>query len=200
MFLMSVALRGGTQAAAVVTSSATWDVTNKNANDTISGGGLVVTDGGPAADHVGRGTTATTAITAGIKRYWEVKDTLNGVNAGAGICNATLTFPDAQFLGQTANGLGYINDGNVWRNFAQLITISSFTTGDILGFACDGGNKIWLAKNNVFSGVPGVSGGLDISAMGTVFPAYNSQTGVVLTANFGSSFAFTPPSGFTAFP
>jgi hypothetical protein len=47
------------------------------------------------------------------------------------------------------------------------------------------------------------TGGIDISTMGDVYPAYNVRntgSGDMQTVSFGPAFAFAPPAGFTGFP
>lgn len=178
-------------------SAATWSATDKNANITITGSGLIATDGGAAANHTGRGTTATTTIGAGIKRFFKVVPT-NITGFAAGICNASFVFTDGNYLGVDANGLGWFPTGQVFRSGALLTTIASYVQGDTLGFAVTGAGNLWGSVNGVFTGDPVAgTGGIDISAMGDVFPAYTLQGGGIATALFAAS---DPPSGFSIFP
>lgn len=184
-------------------SSATWSVTDKNANVTISGAGLIATSS-LNNDVAGRGTTATTAIAAGVKRIWKVTPTI--ATAGgvfAGICNASETFADGAFLGGQANGAGWnATNGQVLINGIAVGSFDvGYVQGDNLYIAVDGGNMLWCGRNVA----PDVlSPGVNIAALGTVFPAYGlggfAQPNEQVTAQFAAPLGITIPVGFSVFP
>jgi hypothetical protein len=197
-------------------SSATLSGTDKNSNVVISGAGLVATASNNTSNYeAGRGFTATTAMASGAKRY--VETTMTNIQhnvTSLGLCNASETFADGAYVGSQANGLTYFKNGQVFKNGAAIVSgLAAFGVNDVIGMAIDAGNKVWFRKNggnwnnDVIGNQDPASnlGGIDISALGTVYPAYNlaawpTNLNEIITFNFGPTFAFPPPSGFTALP
>lgn len=189
-----------------------WSPSFKNAHVVLSNGNLTAaTDATPTLHFAGRSATG---IGAGSKKYWEV--TINAVSAahdgGVGVASAANTFADDAYLGSQASGLGYYNgDGAVFSNALTVTTLQAFGAGDVIGIACIGGSLIWFRVNGgswnndvIGNQNPATStGGVDISALGSVFPAYdlkNEGAPAQLTANFTGSFGTAAPAGFTALP
>lgn len=196
-------------AAGIAASGAaeTWSPTAKNSNVILSNGNkTAASDGTPASTHfAGRGVTA---ITAGQKRYGEFTVTNSGTfasnDSGVGICNASQTFADNSFLGSTPNGYGYFNGGDVYNNSSAIASIGNWSATTTICIAVDSGNKVWWRIgagnwNNSPTDNPATgAGGINISALGDCFFAYNVRNAGALTANFGATaFAFTPPAGFS---
>lgn len=182
-----------------IVSAAIWSAADKNSNIVISGADLVATDSsGVAADHAGRGDTATTTIGSGIKRFWKVVPNVLATQIGVGVCNAIQAFADTVWLGSSVQSVGWYNNGAVYTGGGGVATFGTYVQGDTLGIAVTGAGMMWGSVNGVFTGDPVAgTGGVDISGMGDVFPAYDLQGNDSVTAIFAASDA---PSGFSAFP
>jgi hypothetical protein len=170
-------------------SGTTWNPADKAANVTLAGGNLQA--GHQIGDFAFGNARATTSKTTG-KWYFEFTVAGTPINLGIGLANATSSL--TAYLGSDGNSQGWYNSG-----FGGS---ASFTGGDVLGVAFDADNDlVWYAKNNTFTGNPTAGTGGTAIGLATFFPAFSSQdpadTG---TANFGgTAFAYTPPSGFSAF-
>ena len=140
------------------------------------------------------------------KWYWECKliTQISGEQIG-GICNET--FNPANGIGVDNNGWGYIiqsnaNNGQTYHG-GSVTQYATFTNNDILNIAVDMDNQaIYFGKNGTYqnSGVP-ASGASKTGAIytnlptsGFIFPAFESQTSGVISANFGNP-PFTIASG-----
>lgn len=200
-------------AGGIIVSAATWSAIDKNSHAGITGAGLIATAGQVNITQAGRGTTATTAVGAGIQRYSEFTITATPLSScGPGVANVSNTFADNEYLGLSVNSLGYYPNGQVFVNNVNIATIQGYAAGAIIRWACKGGSKLWLAvdgggwNNDIIANQnPATNtGGIDISALGTVYPAYtvasNGGVNEIIAANFGPTFAFTPPAGYTSFP
>lgn len=195
-------------------SSVQWSTTEKN--EWVMYFGLNRLTAGSLSDIIfytcGR-TNEAGAIGSGVKRYWEITIADGGgVDNGSlgGIANASNLWNDDVYLGQTNDAVGYFSGtiNALLRNGASVLSAETFAQGDVICFAVDGGNKMWVRRNGgnwnnqaIGSQNPATNtGGYSIAGMGTVYPAFNTKNWGKVTANFGSVFAFTPPSGFTYFP
>lgn len=174
---------------------------DKNANISLSGGDLIATDDGDTLDHVGRGDTATTLVGSAEARYWEITVTNLTTQFSVGVCNSSNTFGDSSYLGGQAHGFGWYPDGSIYNSGSGVASAGAYAEGDILGVAVIGGDRVWFSVNGVFTGNPvAATGGVDISALGDLFPAYGLQSGGVATFNFGATaLSNAPPIGFTTF-
>lgn len=184
-------------------SSVKWSEIIINSNIVLSSGDLVATAGAGLAY---QGGAATGTVTVGQKRYWLGRlITLAGPGTTAmGIANASNTYNTGQYLGITNNAIGFFDDGTVIRNNATIATLTTPVAGDYVNMAVDGQNKLWLGVNGVYSGNPAAgTGGIDISTLGDVLPAY-SVVGfggpTVIEGIFGGSLPFAAPVGFSIFP
>lgn len=198
-------------AGTVVYPVAAWDESAKNAHVVLSNFDLSAScDQTPFSYYSGRGNSALT-IGAGARKYFEIHvDTYAG--GFVGICNASQTFGNGQWLGLQAHGIGYTGDGSVYLNNVRIARIGTWSAGATicvavvgaawLYFRVDGGN--W---NNDGSADPANNiGGIDISSVvpGNLFPAYTCQYVISskdkFTGNFGASgFSQAVPAGFSAF-
>ncbi len=167
---------------------ATWDAATKGSNVTLSNGNLTAGIFGPSTE----GVKSTIAKSSG-KWYWEI--TINSGAGGARIgCYDSSPTPASQTCGNSVGELGVGWDessGQTWYNGGVVGTNSTYTTGDVLGFAYDAGTGvISLYKNNVLqTTAPTISSGC--------FAGHSRQSQV--TANFGATtFTYTPPSGYNA--
>lgn len=188
-----------------------WDSTQKNSNVALTNSDLTATsDGSPASTHFAGRAVAGAVIGSGVKRYWEITVTNSGTfasnDAGTGVCNSSQTFADNTFLGSSTNSISYYCGGDVYYNSSAITSIGNWQATVTICVACDGGNAIWWRVgsgnwNGSGTADPATNtGGVSISSMGDVFPAYNVRNSGSLTANFGATaFAHTPPSGFSGF-
>ena len=160
--------------------------TYSNANLTVSFGSSEFT---PAQ---------TTIYPSSGKWYWEAV-WVSGTNARVGVQNTTVASTDFGDSG----GWRWENGGNIYNN-GVLTTVSSYATGDVLGFCldCDAG-KLYVSKNGTWqnSAVPESGTGAVATNIPTntlMSPA--GSTGflpTVITWNFGQRpFNYTPPTGF----
>lgn len=194
----------------------TWDVTAKNAHVILSNGNLTATaDGTSFTNFLGR-TIDASPIGATNKRYWEIHVDASNAAGTTGIGVANSTFIGDAFLGQTANGMAYQPPGGVEYNGSSAATLASFTIGDVICVAVDyGAAKIWFRKNggnwnndilanqNPATNTGGINISLMVAGSVSIYAAYELQTQETSdqqTANFGSTFLFTPPAGFTGIP
>lgn len=170
----------------------TWSETLKQFQITLSNGDLTALGNGGAFNAVGL-STPSGVIGSGIKFYWTV--TCNAGAPGVGVGNASTNLADAAFLGQDANSLANYN-GAVFLNNTQVATVAGFGIGDVVCMACNGHNQIFFATN----ATPNVlSGGVDVSSLGDVFPAYNVKGAEQVTLNPGPTMAFAAPAGYSLF-
>jgi hypothetical protein len=174
-----------------------WSATNKNANVGLTGGNLIATGSGTGGiSFPGR---CDTSIGAGQSIYWEV---VVGGSAGVGICTSSETFNNDDFPGHGPNSLGWFGDGNIWYNFGVIATGPTYSSGDRLMIACQGGGsgKIWFGVNGVWSGDPSAGTGGQGNGFVTVFPVYNVHDAESATVNFGTTtLTYATPTGFTTF-
>lgn len=149
-----------------------------------------------------RTLTSTMGMTTG-KWYWEVNvvtKASNGAYSGLARDGVTLT----NFLGQNSTGWVWEPTGAFYNNNTNIFSASSFTTGDVLGYAFDADTgKFYMHKNGTWqnSGNPAAgTGQIFTAATGfTYFAAGCLVYADVLTFNFGQrAFSYTAPSGFKA--
>jgi len=181
-------------------SLAKLSTVNKASAITLSNGNLTAASSN-AADQAGQGDTT---IGAGVKRYWEI--TINSLTGDIGTgWGSTETFTSGTYLGQETFTVGFYSGGGGFNSNAQFGTFLTFAAGDIICWAFTGDTRAWYRVNNGIWDNSGTddpataTGGFSASGYGTVFPAYDIRNGQI-TANFGPTFAFTPPSGFAGFP
>jgi hypothetical protein len=134
------------------------------------------------------------------KWYWEVIWT-SGTYARIGVQNTTVASTD--FAADTAGWRWESNTGNIY-NGSTLATVSTYATGDVLGFCLDlDAGKFYVSKNGTWqnSAVPESGTG----AVATNIPTSTLMSPAVATGSLTSVFAFnagqrpfsyTPPTGF----
>jgi len=135
------------------------------------------------------------------KWYWEAV-WVSGSNARIGVQNTTVASTD---FGSDTAGWRWENGGAIYNN-ATLITVSSYATGDVLGFCLDlDSGKLYVSKNGTWqnSAVPASGTGAVATNIPTNTPMSPAgSTGylpTVITWNFGQRpFSYTPPTGFVA--
>jgi hypothetical protein len=161
---------------------------------TISNANLTVTQSSTTASCIG---TATMGATASGKYYWEATFV-----SGSGSNNSFLGVVAGQLQNTTANDLGYYSteysyksgNGNKYSNNTFTAYGSSYTSGDVIGFALDlDAGTLTFYKNNTSQGVAFSS----LSASETYFPAFDTYYNNTFAYNFGQRpFSYTPPTGF----
>jgi SPRY domain/Concanavalin A-like lectin/glucanases superfamily len=124
------------------------------------------------------------------KWYWEMTVTSSGNSCGI----AAGALPSSSAPGGSATGYAYNYDGRKVNNGSLSSYGSSYTTGDVIGFAFDAdAGTITCYKNNTSQGTmfSGLTSGPYFAAAG------NGGSGAAY--NFGQQgFKYTPPTGFVA--
>jgi len=174
---------------AVDLSNSSYTPTNANLTYNITGGNQNNQRGSIAVDSG--------------KWYWECTIQTGGGNALIGVARADLK-NDTTINFNSANGWYYYGlTGNKYNSGNQGSYGSTYTTGDVIGFALDmDSGKIWWSKNGTWqaSGNPaaGTNAGFT-NVSGLVTSNVNNGFGGTLTGdyNYGQRpFAYTPPTGF----
>lgn len=189
----------------------TWSPTQKNFFITLSNGNLTalgIQTGGLNACGL---AVPGAVMSAGAKKYWEYAiqavDVPDGSQPGVGVGNISTNLADSVYLGIDPNSLANYS-GAVFLNNIQIASIPGYTLGDTVGVAVDRTlNLIWFRNQGGFAWNAGGTanpatgvGGIDISSLGDIYPAYNVKMTEQITTNFGATaFAFTVPAGFTGF-
>lgn len=200
----------------------TLDAAHKGTNLTLSGGNLTFTSStGSNSSVIGTaGLLAGTGSTnAAYLRYFEATAVAVGtVGPSVGIANSAQVI--SNWVGEgtgTAIGISAFKNGIVYYLNGSLTTIFTFANADVIGVAVDFFHqKLWWTKNgttwnndilanqnpatntggvNTASNTPfGTTG-----SYATVYPAFsNADSGDSMTANFIGPFAYSVPSGFSA--
>jgi hypothetical protein len=150
---------------------------------------------------VGGGKRSTIAARSG-KWYWEFVSN-SGAASNFPMSGIYVAGLGTYYPGLDGNSFGYFQGGDIYYNGAIVFTASSFTNGDIIGFAWDADTgKVYVSKNNTWqnSGNPAAGTG-QVATISTgvdrVVGAYNSSGSCSI--NFGQRpFTYTPPTGFVA--
>ena len=157
---------------------------------TLSNGNLTMTEVGTYAT-----TVSSIGVTSG---KWYAEMTV-GSNTFAGTCGvARLGYSPTSRLGFQANTWSYNNDGGLYYNSLTLASVSSYTTGDVIGIALDVDNlTIALYKNNTLQGTQYTAANSGLTAGEFYFATGHINS--TSNWNFGQRpFSYTPPSGFVA--
>lgn len=181
-------------------SYTTWNSADKGSLVALSGGDLVATVSGSGSG----GVRSIRSVSAG-KWYWE--DTVTTLGSGVGIGIATSSASLTHYIGYDTAGWGYFNDGGVYSNTSLIISLSTFTAGDIIGVAFDAGTgALYFRKNGTWQNSADPADGTGAAVTGLTSGPYfaavsDSSTGsdtVVHTTNFGASaFSAAAPTGFS---
>jgi len=142
------------------------------------------------------------AVNSG-KWYWECTMQTGGGNALIGVARADLR-NDTTINFNSANGWYYYGlTGNKYNSGNQGSYGSTYTTGDVIGFALDmDSGKIWWSKNGTWQASGDPAAGTNAAftnVSGLVTSNVNNGYGGTLTGdyNYGQRpFAYTPPTGF----
>ena len=164
---------------------ATWNPADKSTNVVLSNGNLTFAIS-TATNSMARSTISKSSG----KWYWEVTA---ATTPRIGIATSAASLNVA--LGSEASSWAWYGAvGTIINNNTTLATVTTLTTGDIIGFALDvGTGTLSFYKNNVFAytatGIP--------TGMFAAISASGATSGG--TAKFGATtLTYTPPSGFNA--
>jgi len=193
-----------------ITNACTWNASDKSAQITLSNGNLTATDTSTGDS----GVRIATSHNSG-KYYieWTSGSTFTGANTNVGICTAAAPLAG---VGNTTNSAFLLQQGGsgaVWFNGSQtgLPQIGQFFTNRVAGMAIDFVNaRGWFRVDgasglNYWNGNASYdpatnTGGVDISALfptNAAYPVFTSNgNGSICSLN--STFAYAPPSGFSA--
>ena len=171
---------------------ATFNAVDKSTNITLSNGNLDV-----AATTSYANVRATLYLTSG-KWYWEL--TCPTIISGTGAVTLGVASSSLDLTAdlRQPGTYSYWNGGRMYAESTLLTSNSTYTGGDIIGFALDqDANTLSVYKNGVlqtgssFSGLP--------TSVTPVAGFYGPEISGVLIANFGQrDFAYTAPTGFKA--
>jgi hypothetical protein len=160
---------------------------------TVSNGNLSVTTN---VGGYGGATRGTISVSSG-KWYWESTITANGGSAGQAPIGGIMlsTTPLTTWTSYGYYGANGYKTSYVGGSLTSVAYGSTFTTGDIIGYALDlDAGTLTFYKNNVSQGTAftGLSG--------TFSPViWDPSTGGTTAINFGQRpFSYTPPTGFVA--
>ena len=191
----------------VVGNYATLNPLAKGADCTLSNGNLDFAYGTSTT----RGACMATFGMSSGKWYWEITLTASSVSEYSptlfsGITNTTSVSSVGDYVGKTASGWGYYSSsGAIRNNQSDLLTVSTYGVGDVIGYAFDADNgKFYVSKNGTWqnSGNPAAGSGAVVSSLpaGTYFPAVSDGGGTETfsaSANYGQrAFAYAAPSGY----
>lgn len=176
---------------------ATLDPTHLDANASLSGGNLSLTQN---SDTPAAGCLANQGKSSG-KWYWEVYQTSGGANRvrGAGIAN--YSFPLNSIPGAGCDGQGGVNGKAFWESGGAGTSYTQCFVDAGIGFSdspigcmldLDGGTYKIKVDGNEITVATGLTG--------TWYPLlFGYRTPSVITANFGASaFSLSVPGGFNA--
>ena len=150
---------------------------------------------------VGGGKRSTIAARSG-KWYWEFVSN-SGAASNFPMSGIYVAGLGTYYPGLDGNSVGYFQGGDIYYNGVIVFTASSFTNGDIIGFAWDADTgKVYVSKNNTWqnSGNPAAGTG----QVATISTGVDRVVGAYLSSgscsiNFGQQpFQYTPPTGFVA--
>lgn len=101
------------------------------------------------------------------------------------------------YIGIDNNGVEYYSaDGKIYKNMTAIATLSTYTTGDIVGVAWNSvTGDVWFSKNGTFTGNPAAGTGAQANLTGTIYPAATiDASGSVQTIQAVNTYSI--PSGF----
>ena len=173
----------------------TWSpLTPRSSDITLSQGNCDVTMGGTS-----RGIFATIGVSSG-KWYYESK-WVSGSFFQTGIVATDKMNDNDDVYGGKTGAFMYKQDGNIRSGGSTLASVSSLSTGDIVGVYLDLDNsKLYFAKNGT---IQNSGTGIDISAY-SEYTFGCAPTSAVLSGNFGNptfsiSSGNTDPEGYGNF-
>lgn len=163
--------RAAIDASAGGASSVTWNPADKGAGVDLSNGNLTATRNATGSTTQYHSVRATVGKSSG---KWQWRSTVvqsHGLFASAhaiGLANASHNV-GSDYLGSSANSIGYHADGKVYRGGSNIVTLATYAPADVIGILWDeDGSTVQFNKNG-----GSWSSTIDISALsGSVFPAW----------------------------
>ncbi|MBP2231764.1 hypothetical protein J2847_005083 [Azospirillum agricola] len=172
----------------------TWDPAQIGTGLTLSSANTVVST-------TSYGSVLGNTEIAGLK-YYELTALDSGTGQRiAGVCVAGASLTNTAFVGN-ARGYGYNSNGTKANNGSGTAFGSTYTSGDVLGFAVNTYTLgVWPRKNGVWQGGGDpVTGANPMFTLlpGVYYPAgYMDGTSGAQSWRINSGLIFAPPSGFT---
>ena len=180
------------------TTGTAWNPLDKSSSVIITG--LQAANNGTAS--VG-GVRADQSKTTG---KWYFEATINQINNTYGILSIGVSNWYAnlgQYIGVNSDGVSYMGSGYAYYNGNYIWNnTGAMAVNDVIGVAFDAdAKKIWFSRNGVFGGSPAAgTGAIEVPTLSVYYPTFGSYQDDAATANFGlTAFAYSPPSGFSAF-
>lgn len=171
----------------------TWNPADKAAAITLSNGDL------SAASSVNDRTVRSTSGFSVGKKYFEIRCNTPGTGGFAGLSDGARSLDER--TGLNADSFGWANTGTIFKDGSAGGSGVSYTTNDILGFACDfDADKLYVHKNGTyaFGTNPTTASGFVLAAGVQYFAAVTPYASCLYTANFGATnFAYSMPAGFS---
>ena len=167
-------------------------LTSLSGRTTLSAANLQVLGNSAVESGVDYGTIG---VTNG-KWYWEnTVIAASGSYPNLGAARILYNPSNGKYLGSTeTGGTGIFTNGAVYKEGSLLTTVTTYTTGDIIGIALDLDNLTCaFYKNNTLLYT---TTGLTAGTYWAGIASYNSSSAAI---NFGQRpFSYTPPTGFVA--
>ena len=162
---------------------------------TLTGGNLIATWGSAGNHNSAKGTIS---YPSSGKWYFEATYTTDpGGFARVGV-SGELTIPESNFVGQLADGYGYVEDGTKILSGSATSYGNSYGAGDIIGIYMDrDNNAVWFSKNGtpqnsattseIIAGTTTNAAFTSVTTA-TLFPTIShANNGAVWSVNFGDS-------------
>ena len=178
---------------------------NKNHSGALTNGN---TTGTTAADAVWRSTFSTMGAASG-KWYWEGKCVSEGAYTGIGVAsikNMTAASGNSNFA-HLSGGFAYQDDGVANNQSSESSYGDTYTTGDIIGVACDATNgNMWFSKNGTWQNsatIAEIAAGTTTNAAftgmasTTYLPTVKFYNGTTWSMNYGNGYFGTTSHGET---
>lgn len=178
----------------------TWNPSDKDSDIVLSFGNTVATSSSGNGGSV-RGTTSKSSG----KYYFEVVCNTAQSFSGVGIADSTASLAGNAPLGGDTHSSVYYCYGAA-GNPSGSGSFTSYTDGDIIGIAIDVPNSyIYFSLNGTWQNSAVPTSGINPLYYTTTNPVYpalyldGSSGTTVFTQQFGPTFTYSAPSGFTAF-
>jgi hypothetical protein len=162
-------------------STTTWDTAASSASYTYSNGNKTATYAGGSGDQMVLGTSGH----SGSGDWWySVTLTATTLNTFVGLDNKPPSLGTNSFLGSGTGPGWQMSSGNILVGGAVVANAGTLASGDIATVRLKNG-KLYLGKGATPTWVLGdpvaQTGGYDVSAMGTLYPAGSSGGGGSVT-------------------
>lgn len=172
-----------------------WNPADKGADIVLSNGDKT------AADPTETGESVRSVMSHGSGKYYCELSVDVDDGAALGLANSSEAIGTGDGLGESANGLR-IGSVEVTENATGTPYETPYSQGDIVGFAVDTTNKLlYVSVNNTWQEsadpVAG-TGGYNYAIIGDIYVATGPYLSEITLRTADGDFAYTPPTGFTA--